>query len=133
MSDNSTKVTNLDYLTELAKGNRQFIAEMIDVFLAESPKEIILIEQSISEQNLAVVKACAHKMRSTIPFVGLNKIIEKEVIDMEHLAAVQQDDPVTFSTNLQQIETLFIKVKEVYEQAIQELGDEREKRIKNGE
>jgi len=72
-------------------------------------------------------------MRSTIPFVGLNKIIEKEVIDMEHLAAVQQDDPVTFSTNLQQIETLFIKVKEVYEQAIQELGDEREKRIKNGE
>lgn len=132
MSDNSNKVTNLEYLTELSKGNTQFIAEMIDVFLTESPKEIILIEQSISDKNLAIVKACAHKMRSTIPFVGLNKIIEKEIIDIEHLSAVQRDDQVAFIANLHKIETLFSKVKEVYEQAIQELGEEREKRVENG-
>jgi len=111
--DNSNKVTNLDYLTELSKGNAQFIADMIEIFIIESPKEIALLEKSIIDKNFISIKSSAHKMRSTIPFLGLDKIIEKEVLEIEILAASQSD--------IKKIEILFSKIKNVYQKAVQEL------------
>ncbi|MES2286199.1 MAG: hypothetical protein V4547_10965 [Bacteroidota bacterium] len=113
MTTDSNKVTNLDYLTELSKGSIQFINEMIEIFLVESPLELSLLEKGIVEKNFDLVRASAHKMRSTIPFVGIDKIIMTEMVEIERLAAIHSDFP--------QIEILFAKVKEVYLKAIEEL------------
>ncbi|MCE9539158.1 MAG: hypothetical protein K8R85_08065 [Bacteroidetes bacterium] len=113
MNTDSNKVTNLDYLAELSKGSMQFVNEMIEIFLVESPLELSLLEKGILEKNFDLVRASAHKMRSTIPFVGIDKIIMAEMIEMERLAAIRSDFP--------QIELLFVKVKDVYLKAIEEL------------
>lgn len=113
MTTNSNKVTNLDYLTELSKGNAKFVEEMIEIFLVESPLEINLLEKGVNEKNFELIRSSAHKMRSTIPFVGIDKIIMTEMIEIERLAATQSDFP--------QIEILFLKVKDVYQKAIEEL------------
>jgi len=119
-------VINLDYLIELSKGNMIFIKEMTDTFLVENPKEIHSLEKAIRNRNFGHIKQSAHFLQSSIPFVGLDKIIENEVYEIERIAA----DRVTLHKNesadsslsdIQQIEKLFSKIKETCEKACLEL------------
>ena len=109
----SFKLCNLDYLHALAKGNQAFIEEMIGIFIKENPTEISHLEKGIVEKDFELIKTSAHKMRSTIPFVGLDKLIGKETDLIEDLAANNSD--------MQKIEQLFIKVKETCLNACEEL------------
>ena len=68
-------VTDLSYVNELAQGNILFVGEMIDLFLSENPQEIQRLETAINNQEMESIGAIAHKINSTVPFVGLNKII----------------------------------------------------------
>ena len=111
--DEVKRVTNLDYLLDLSKGNTQFVREMIDTFLEENPKEIESLEKAIQSNDFEAVKQTAHLLQSSIPFVGLDKIIETEVYEMEKIAADK--------SAMQKIETLFSKVKDVCERAHLEL------------
>jgi HPt (histidine-containing phosphotransfer) domain-containing protein len=112
-NNEAKKITNLDYLVDLSKGNKVFVKEMIEIFLSENPEEIKSIEKGISEKNYELIKATAHKLRSTIPFIGLDKLIENEVEEIETLAAAQGD--------IREIEKRFLKIKEMCEKACWEL------------
>lgn len=138
---NLKKVTNLDYLIDLSKGNMQFVKEMINTFLVENPKEIESLEKAIQSKNFEDIKQTAHLLQSSIPFVGLDKIIENEVYEIEKIAAdksvlkkieilpadksdIQKIEILsTDKPSLQKIELLFSKVKEACENARQELKD----------
>ena len=111
--DLKKKVTNLDYLTGLSKGNSSFVEEMIEIFLTENPEEIRLLESGINDKNYALIKASAHKMKSTIPFVGLDIIIGEHLSEIETIC--------TEKGNIQNIIELFSKVKNVCLKAIEEL------------
>ena len=120
------KVTNLDYLTGLSKGNTQFVKEMIDTFLAENPKEIALLKTAIQNRNFEDIRQAAHLLQSSIPFVGLDKIIETEVYEIEEMAsgtAVLKKIEIRPAdvAALRKIEQLFSKVKEACERACKEL------------
>jgi HPt (histidine-containing phosphotransfer) domain-containing protein len=107
------RVTNLDYLVELSKGNNNFVKEMIGIFLSENSGELAEFEKSIREKDYDAIKALAHKLRSTIPYIGLDKLIEKEVTEIENLAAKK--------SYIQKIESMFFKIKEICERARHEL------------
>ena len=109
----SYKTCNLDYLNELAKGNKAFVEEMLGIFRVENPIEIEHLEKGITETDFALIKKSAHKMRSTIPFVGLDKLIGNEVSEIENLAAA--------NSSIEKINALFIKVKETCIKAQEEL------------
>jgi len=110
---NMEKITDLNYLIDISKGNKVFVKEMINLFLSENPEEIKCLEKGIQEKNYDQIKATAHKLRSTIPFIGLDKLIEKDVIGIETLAAQKGD--------IQEIEKHFMKIKETCERAYFEL------------
>ncbi len=110
---NFLKVTNLDYIKELAKGDTAFIHEMITIFLEENPEEIKNLEQAIEEQDFEKIKSFSHHMKSTIPFVGIDVLIGKDLVDIEKLA--------TEKTGANAIKTLFENVKIVCEKAYNEL------------
>lgn len=110
----SKKVVNLDYLTELSNGSRCFINEMIHLFLLENPKEIQLLEKSIHEKKYESIKQISHKLKSSISFVGLNKIIGKELKEIETLAEN--------NSKMREIEERFSKVREVCRRAVLELN-----------
>jgi len=116
MTNDYEKVSNLNYLTGLAKGNTVFVKEMIDMFLEDNPEEIKNLEQSIQNQSYIHIKEIAHKMKSTISFVGLGPLIENELSEIEQLAITQ--------SNIEKIRTLSLKVKEVCEKASKELKSE---------
>lgn len=107
------KITNLDYLTELSKGNEEFIGDMIRIFLEENPKEVNDLEEAIKQKDHSAIKTTAHKMKSTIPFVGVDRIIGTEISEIEKLGTENGD--------LERIELLFIRVKEICSKAADEL------------
>lgn len=110
----ANKITNLDYLTQLSKGNKLFVKEMIDIFLLENPAELEALKKNIEERKYDVIKATAHKLKSTFPFVGLDKIIEKDVEELESLAAARAD--------IHEIEKRFLTIKTMCEKACSELN-----------
>ena len=133
------KVTNLDYLLDLSKGNTQFVQEMLDTFLIENPKEIESLEKAIQSKDFEAIKQTAHLLQSSIPFVGLDKIIESEVYEIEEIAADKSvvkkieilpndrsefqkiEISLTDKSAFQKIELLFSKVKDACEKARLEL------------
>ena len=111
--DNSRKIVNLDYLNGISKGNTKFVNDMIKIFLDENPEEIAKLEKEIANENYDLIKSIIHKLRSTIPFIGLDKVIDREVAEIEELA--------TKRTGIEMIKPLFEKVKAMCEKACYEL------------
>lgn len=112
------KVINLNYLIELSKGNAVFVQEMIQTFLVENPKEIESLEEGIKKKDFEAIRQAAHLLQSTIPFMGLDKIIEKEISEIQKIAISTH----TPSSEIERIEILFNRIKNVCEIARQELG-----------
>lgn len=108
------KVTNLDYLSELAKGDTIFIREMISIFLEENPQEINSLEAAIEEVQFENIRSLSHHMKSTIAFVGIDLLIGKDLMDIEKLASEK--------TGIDTIRTLFVNVKTICGKAFNELN-----------
>jgi hypothetical protein len=113
MNTGNFKVCNLDYLFELAKGDDGFVKEMISVFLNENPGEIKLLEKYVSEKNYSGIKQQTHKLRSSIPYMGLESVIGKEVTETEELASQ--------SIGIEKIEENFRKIKSTCDLAYADL------------
>ena len=108
------KVSDLTYLNEISKGDANFIKEMISIFLSETPDEISQLENAIALSDFDKIRSISHHMKSTIPFIGLDSLIGKELAQIEDLALGKKD--------IQTISTHFIKVQAVFKQAIEELS-----------
>jgi HPt (histidine-containing phosphotransfer) domain-containing protein len=106
-------VVNIDYLRQLSKGNTKFVDEMIRIFLTENPEEIKILEGAIHDENYDLIKATTHKLRSTLPYIGLDKLVEEEVTEIETLAAKK--------TGVERIGELFSRIKDTCEKACVEL------------
>jgi HPt (histidine-containing phosphotransfer) domain-containing protein len=115
MNDPTEKITDLNYLSALAKGNKEFIKEMISIFLTDTPVELRSLETGIADQNFETIRSVAHKLKSTLPYVGIDKIIGKEVLEIETMAAGKSD--------MAGITARFEKVKEVCDRACSELEE----------
>lgn len=113
MQDLPNKVTDLFYLRAISKGNKVFIDEMIAIFLSENPLEIELLETAITEKDYEAIKAYAHKMKSTIPFIGLDKLIERDLEEIENLALQKN--------GIGRISILFAQIKKICLLAAEEL------------
>jgi HPt (histidine-containing phosphotransfer) domain-containing protein len=109
------KTVNLDYLQEVSNGNKKFIRDMIKLFLTEVPEELSKLEQTINEKDFEGIRESAHKLKSSIPFVGLDKIIRHELSEIEQLGAAGEDH--------ERIVSLFSKVKQTCGEAIAELQE----------
>src|ERR1700751_2778863 len=107
----SQKVTNLNYLNEISKGDANFIKEMISIFLTESPQEVANLEKAIAETNFEKIRSISHHMKSTVPFIGLDLFIGKELVETENLAIEKKD--------IQTISTHFVKIKAACQQAFE--------------
>lgn len=109
------KAINLNYLTTLSGGNTQLIADMIKLFITEITKEMQLIEKGIVENDFTLIKSCIHSIKGIVYYVGLDKIVNKDLIEIERLAINHLD--------ILEIELLFSKTKKNLKKAIHELND----------
>ena len=108
------KVIDLTYLNEISKGDKNFINEMIDIFLSETPGEINQLEEAISQTNFEKIRAVSHHLKSTVPFIGLDIVIGNELAEIENLA-LKKEGIKTINAN-------FSKIKIIFQKAYQELS-----------
>ena len=85
------KTINLDYLKNLSGGDNQLIVDMIQLFITEITTEIRLIEKGIVDNNFTLIKSSIHNIRGVIHYVGLDKIVKKDLLQIEKLTINQLD------------------------------------------
>jgi HPt (histidine-containing phosphotransfer) domain-containing protein len=82
----NTKCTDLTYLKELAEGSDEFIKEMIDMFLIQTPEMLEIMAKCLHDKKWQTLRGVAHKIKPTIDFVGIHSIKET-VKTIEHYAS----------------------------------------------
>ncbi|CAN5363217.1 hypothetical protein BH09BAC5_BH09BAC5_21630 [soil metagenome] len=107
------KITSLDYLNELSCGSPDFVTKMIALFLSENPEELIALKNYIAKSEFENIRQQAHKMKSTVVFVGLNILANNELNEIENLAAGHSE--------IDRIKLLFERVEKICSRATKEL------------
>ncbi|NTW48639.1 MAG: Hpt domain-containing protein, partial [Chlorobiales bacterium] len=81
--------TDLSYLKTFADGSNEFIAEMVEVFLQQTPRYIEELQRHCKEQDWDALKAVAHKMRPTVAYMGIKKL-ETLIREIEEFAKLRK-------------------------------------------
>ncbi len=95
---------DLSYLRDVAGGDPEFMTEVINIFLAETPGYFENIRLAIEEKDWAGIVTLAHKMDPTFFFMGADSVRTK-LLEIEHKAIN--------SENMEEIEVLFNEVQSV--------------------
>jgi HPt (histidine-containing phosphotransfer) domain-containing protein len=62
---------DLTYLEEIACGNKDFLVEMIDLFMAQAPEILDQIHDKISKKEWTAAGSLAHKLKPTFAMIGI--------------------------------------------------------------
>lgn len=73
---------DLTYLNEISGGDEEFIAEMIETFLEETPKDAADMRTHLGEQNWTELGKVAHKLKSSIKMFGF-ETLKNQVLFLE--------------------------------------------------
>ena len=88
---------------------------MIKLFITEINIETKLMEKGIIDNDFTLIKASIHNIRGVIHYVGLDKIVKKDLLEIEKLTINHLDTL--------EIELLFSKTNKQFKRAIDELND----------
>jgi HPt (histidine-containing phosphotransfer) domain-containing protein len=61
---------DLSYLRDVSSGSNEFMVEMIELFLDQTPAYFEQLSQLIAEENWQKVAEIAHKIKPTLAFMG---------------------------------------------------------------
>ncbi len=108
----TAKHIDLTYLKQLASGSNQFIVEMIDAFLEQTPEELHNLEKYLNLQDWKLLRSTAHKIKPSFSFMGI-KELEPVIKQVEEYAATQQ--------NLELLPGMISQIKNVCTASLEEL------------
>jgi len=97
------KITNLDYLRTFSGGDAKFIREMIDTFLAQTPKDLAAINQALSKKDWAGIGSTAHSLKTSTRFMGMAKT--SEMLKTVELSGKEKKKLNSIPQLIKQIET----------------------------
>lgn len=80
---------NLDYLNQLANGNKEFKKNILQQFLIQAPEETSLLEKAFISKDLPAIKSRAHNLKTTISFLGLQQHLPGHLELLENIEASQ--------------------------------------------
>jgi HPt (histidine-containing phosphotransfer) domain-containing protein len=86
------KLYNLEYLEEISGGDKDFIADMLNDFVNNSPVSLSEIEKAVEDQNWSEVYAVVHRFIPTFEFVGAEEIRSRLRIVETNAKTLQQLD-----------------------------------------
>lgn len=114
---------DLSYLRDIASGSAEFMIEMIDMFLDQTPVYFDQLEAAIAEKNWKVVGDVAHKIKPTLAFMGVSS--GKQAIEaIEHDARALnnvEDIGGRFAEVKRNCSNLFLKLQQVRTELASEL------------
>lgn len=103
---------DLSYLSDVASGSVEFMMDMIDIFIEQTPLYVEQLGAAVKEKNWNEVAGIAHKIKPTLAFMGVNSARD-EMEEIEHNARALN--------NLETIEAKYNKLAIVCGQAFEGL------------
>ncbi len=117
MSRLTRSVINLDYLTGISKGRKEFVIEMARLFVLQFPKELNAAENALAHNDFVGLGKAAHSMKSTVGFVGMHAGGMQLISELER----KSNDVTMPSTSAQTLSMLFNQVKKIGFKAVTEM------------
>jgi|GEM_PF-736035 len=91
--DASEGALDLAYLNAISLGNPDFVTEILDMFANQIPTELSRLEKAIANSSFKSIKSISHKLKSSVPMVGLDKKLLPILSEMEKLAEDKSELP----------------------------------------
>lgn len=110
--------TDLSYLKELSEGNNEFVVEMIDGFLEQTPEMLIRMSKYLNEKKWPQLSGVAHKLKPGIDFMGIHSL--KDAVNTVEKYAGEQ-------INIELLPDIVTTIVQVCSVAMTELNDEIKK------
>jgi HPt (histidine-containing phosphotransfer) domain-containing protein len=95
----------------MSNNDEQFISDMIDSFIKNTPEILQQLEQAINEQNWQHVGDLAHKIKPNLAFLGIDSL--KETVLTIELSGKNAENTEALP---KQVEHLITKVNEALEE-----------------
>jgi signal transduction histidine kinase/DNA-binding response OmpR family regulator len=83
---NPISLINLEYLNQLANGNKEFKKNILQQFLIQAPEETRQLENAFETRDFPAIKSRAHNLKTTISFLGLQQHILTDLEMLENLS-----------------------------------------------
>jgi CheY-like chemotaxis protein/HPt (histidine-containing phosphotransfer) domain-containing protein len=116
MKNNVMKThTDLTYLKGIANGSNEFITQMLNTFIEQTPQSLTRMENALKKKDWKSLRLIVHKIKPSITFTGLNEIIN-DIPVLEGYAAEE--------SHLEAIPELVDKIKRVCTEALEELKED---------
>ncbi|MFN0275607.1 MAG: ATP-binding protein [Chitinophagales bacterium] len=109
---------NLEYFHTITEQDKDLKVRMLRIMLDETPDEVKKLQKFINEENWDNLRAIAHKMKSSMQFLGMKKTLD--TVKFIELSAKER-------TNLSQLSEKVSSVAKDCEQALHELREELSK------
>jgi signal transduction histidine kinase/CheY-like chemotaxis protein/HPt (histidine-containing phosphotransfer) domain-containing protein len=90
---NDEMIIDLKYLTEISRGNDDFVIEMIDAFIEYNQMDLSRLETAIESDDIDDIKHIAHKMRSSVQYMGVSSEVEQLLYKIENFEIHQNFKP----------------------------------------
>ena len=117
------KCTNLNYLKQLTKNNPRMIAEMIEVYLEETPQLVNTMKKAIDTSDWESLRNIAHSIRPSFLMMGVSKEFENTVKKVQEYATLLRDVQANKGT-VPALNELFFKIETVSAKTYDELQKE---------
>jgi signal transduction histidine kinase/CheY-like chemotaxis protein len=78
------RTIDLSYLIQLSKGNKNFVLQMLEIFLEQTPKDLNQLALEINNENFDNASTIAHRMKTSINFMGLAEVLTSSLEIIEN-------------------------------------------------
>jgi len=114
----ASKLYNLNHLQEISGGKKEFEKDIIETFLEQYPKIIEKMREFFIDKKWTQLSEIAHKFKSTVTLLGINKIYEKDLeLEKEAKKEINPDNILSLIDSIEELS------KEAGEQLKIELED----------
>jgi HPt (histidine-containing phosphotransfer) domain-containing protein len=114
MSKYDNIIIDLTYLKEVASENVEFMVDMIDLFMEQTPSYTQDLKNAIDQKNWEKIAQTAHKLKPTFTFMGIEagrdlmSTIEHRAREKEDFEGIARD----FKEIYQSFDNIYIKLQE---------------------
>lgn len=70
----NTQYINLNYLQDISGGDEEFLRDLLETFIGNSPKDIKAIHDALAIQQWDTVWKMGHKLKSSSKFMGAEQM-----------------------------------------------------------
>ena len=114
MNTENEIIIDLTYLRDVASDNTEFMIEMIDIFLAQTPGYVEQLTTAVDQKDWSKMAELSHKIKPTMSFMGVESA-KNTLGDIETKSRNQEDYEgivVEFDKMKETFKTIFIKLEE---------------------